>query len=91
MILGSPGFVPERLSEAREARGLTMVALAQMVDVTPQAISVYERGESTPRPEVLAKISTALNVPRHRFFVKSPQHSGGAVFYRSLAGTCQQK
>lgn len=62
-----------------------MVALAQMVDVTPQAISVYERGESTPRPEVLAKISTALNVPRHRFFVKSPQHSGGAVFYRSLA------
>jgi Zn-dependent peptidase ImmA (M78 family) len=63
-----------------------MVALAQMVDITPQAISTYERGESTPRPEVLAKISTVLNVPRSRFFARPMEEdSEGAVFYRSLA------
>ena len=57
MKSGTPGFVASRLREAREARALTGIALAEMVGVTRQAISNYEIGRGSPRPEVLKKIS----------------------------------
>ena len=60
MPVGTVGFVKERLTEARQARGLTKIALAEMVDVTPAAISQYENGPQTPRPEVMDKICEKL-------------------------------
>jgi transcriptional regulator with XRE-family HTH domain len=44
MTVGTAGFVKERLTEARQAFGLTKVALAEMLSVSPAAISQYETG-----------------------------------------------
>ena len=60
---GTTGFVGERLTEARESYGLTAAALANLVQVSPTAISQYERGKHTPRPELLAKIASKLEFP----------------------------
>ena len=41
MTVGTLGFVGARLTEARQAFGLTKVALAEMVNVSPVAITQY--------------------------------------------------
>ena len=46
MRKGIPGFVPERLVEAREARDMTQVTLAQLIGKTSStSIGRWERGE----------------------------------------------
>lgn len=85
MKLGTPGFVAFRLREAREARALTAVALAEMVGVTRQAISNYEIGHGSPRPEVLKRISEVLNVPSHRFSMPLYTSESKALFFRSMS------
>jgi Zn-dependent peptidase ImmA (M78 family)/DNA-binding XRE family transcriptional regulator len=85
---GTPGFVGSRLREAREARGLTGVTLSDLVDLTPQMISKYEHGESTPGPDVLQSMASALNMPVA--FFTMPQRgevSSAPIFFRSMAAT----
>lgn len=85
MRLGSPGFIGDRLREAREARGLTGIALADLLGVSRQAVSLYEKGEVTPGPEVLDRLAQVLNVPEV-FFRRPPRGAAiGTVFYRSFA------
>lgn len=84
---GTPGFLGERLRQAREARTLTITALAELLGVTKQAVSQYESGAQSPRPEVMNRIEQVLNLP-HLFFlrpIRTP--SQGRIFYRSLAST----
>ena len=82
MNIGTPGFHGERLTEARLARGLTAVALADVVGVTPQSISQYERNKQTPRSDVLDAIVTRLNVPRS-YFLRPPVPTDDApIFWR---------
>ena len=40
---GTPGFRGERLKQAREALGLTILSLADMLDVSRQTVSMYEK------------------------------------------------
>jgi Zn-dependent peptidase ImmA (M78 family)/transcriptional regulator with XRE-family HTH domain len=82
---GTPGFVGSRLREAREVRGLTAVTLAEIVEISPQAISQYEAGKSTPSPEVLHLLASAVNLPEHFFMRPQRPTEGGAVFYRSMS------
>ena len=42
---------------------MTGVALAEVIGVTPQSVSEYEKGKQTPRADVLDLISAHLNVP----------------------------
>jgi Zn-dependent peptidase ImmA (M78 family)/DNA-binding XRE family transcriptional regulator len=85
MTVGTPGFVHARLTEARESLGLTKVALSELIDVTPTAISQYESGAQSPRPEVLAAISDKLGFPR-AFFQRAPMaEEGSPIFWRSNA------
>ena len=83
---GVPGFVPSRLREAREARGLTAVALAAMVGLTPITLSNYETGKTAPRPETLKRIAETLNFPILHF--TRPQIVGRQeappIFWRSF-------
>jgi Zn-dependent peptidase ImmA (M78 family)/DNA-binding XRE family transcriptional regulator len=82
---GTPGFIGGRLRQAREARTLTITALAELLSVTKQAVSQYESGTQSPRPEVMNRIEQVLNLP-HIFFlrpIRTP--SVGAIFYRSRA------
>ncbi|MDP9412932.1 MAG: XRE family transcriptional regulator [Pseudomonadota bacterium] len=84
MTVGTPGFVSERLTEARESLGLTKVALSELIDVTPMAISQYESGTS-PRPEILDQVGQKLGFPRS-FFLRAPLPDDDApIFWRSNA------
>jgi len=87
MTAGTPGFVGERLRQAREARGLTTVALAELVGVTRSAISLYENGNATPQSEVLIKLSSKLSMPVAFFLKPINSHVEDTIFYRSLSST----
>lgn len=81
-----PEFIPERLREARLARGLTASELAEAIDVTRQAISQFELGHSAPGGVVLGKIVEKLGFPLSYFSKIKTQHASpaGATFFRSL-------
>jgi Zn-dependent peptidase ImmA (M78 family)/transcriptional regulator with XRE-family HTH domain len=86
MKLGTIGFVGERLREAREARGLTAISLAGIVGVTRAAVSQYEQGVQSPRPDVMSRICECLNLPL-AFFMRPPLTYDGTIYWRSLAST----
>lgn len=77
-------FVPERLTEAREARGLTKSELAMSLDVSHQMITKYEKGYSEPSAQVLNSMSEVLNMP-FSHFIKEFKTSKSVVFFRSQA------
>ena len=86
-MIGTTGFIGERLKQAREARGLTAVALARLLNVSPTAISHYEKGKHSPRPELMTSIASQLNLPEP-FFKRSllpGDRKERNIFWRSFA------
>lgn len=80
---GTPGFVGERLREAREARGLTAAAVSDLIGVTRAAVSQYENGAQSPHPDVMRKLAGQLNLPA-RFFLRGPfPEALGIIHFRS--------
>lgn len=63
----SDHFEPSRLTAIRSIREMTGKELAERVGVTPGAISHFEKGRTTPSPEVVRRMGSALQVPP-RFF-----------------------
>jgi Zn-dependent peptidase ImmA (M78 family) len=88
---GTPGFNGKRLKQARDIYGLTVTSLAEMIGISKQAISQFEKSEtgekgaSTPRPEILDKISTHFNFPRNFFLHESYIVNKTPIHYRSLS------
>lgn len=78
------GFIGVRLREAREARGLTAISLADLVGVSRQAIYQYETGIQSPRPEITEKLAEALKVPIS-YFRYIDEIETGTIFYRSMS------
>lgn len=64
-------FRSERLTLARELRGLTKSALADRVSKTPSAISQFESGRVHPDVKSVAALALALGV-EPRFFSVQP-------------------
>ncbi len=62
MSATTPGFVGERLTEARRARGISATDLAGLIGVSVQSISKYENGHQTPKLDVLHAIASKLTV-----------------------------
>ena len=85
MQLGSPGFRGNRLVDAREVRGVTGKALADVVGVSAGSISHYENGRQTPSGEVLSAMASALGFPEKFFFGRDRPTRQGTVFFRSGA------
>lgn len=81
---GTPGFLGPRLREAREARGLTAMSLAELLGVTRAAISNYELAGKSPSPEVMQRISNVLQMPESYFRYQIHKRNGGVIFYRSM-------
>jgi len=48
--------LPVLLREFRERKGLSMEEFGQLYGVTKQAVSLWESGDSRPRPELLRRI-----------------------------------
>ena len=86
MKSGTPGFIGARLKEAREARSLTAIALADLIGVSKQAVSQYENEIQSPRPDIVTKIASILQVPIS-YFRFSQKINMGTIFYRSMSAT----
>lgn len=75
-------FNPDRLTESREARGLTKSELASLIDVSQQMVTKYEKGQSDPSASVLNSMSKSLSLPLS-FFFKDFKTEESIVFFRS--------
>ena len=77
--------IPGRITEAREARVLSMGDLADRIGVTRQSVSKYERGIMNPSPDVLQSISFLLRFPIDFFYKEEMGMAAGRspLFFRS--------
>lgn len=87
MRVGTPGFVPARLTEARAARRIrTMKELAESLSVNQSTIGRWEKGEIAPDSEALAALSSVLEL-RREYFLRPVYESDQPMFHRQLAST----
>lgn len=76
---------PYRITEAREARKYNMKQLADLLEITKQAVSRYELGLSHPSSYIIEKMSTVLNFPISFFYKQRfADTSEGTVFFRTF-------
>ncbi|MGH8294615.1 MAG: ImmA/IrrE family metallo-endopeptidase [Acidimicrobiales bacterium] len=68
------GFTPERLTVARERRGLSRAGLARVAEVAERSIRNYEAGEDEPRDSSLRALASALDIPAE--FLSGPPLEG---------------
>jgi transcriptional regulator with XRE-family HTH domain len=64
---GSPD-VGLRVRELRRQRSLSLRALAEMCNVSPNTVSLIERGQSSPSVDTLQRLAMGLGVPIVAFF-----------------------
>lgn len=82
---GTPGFVPSRLTEAREARRVnTREALARALGKSASTIQRWEEGDASPEPDALIQLSSCLGV-RPEFFLRPSKKEERPTFFRSQA------
>lgn len=87
MKLNTPGFVGEKLREAREARGFNASELADLLEISRQSISKYENDLQSPSPQVMDKICQILMLPSD-FFLHARKRkidNESPIFYRSMS------
>jgi transcriptional regulator with XRE-family HTH domain len=68
--------VGTRLRELRQERGLSMRSLARLSGLSTNALSMIERGKTSPSVSTLYKLSEALEVPITAFFRTEPPRQG---------------
>jgi Zn-dependent peptidase ImmA (M78 family)/transcriptional regulator with XRE-family HTH domain len=80
-------IIPERIKEAREARGFTRETFADVLGITPQAVAQYEVGQHSPGPEIMAGIINTTEQPPGFFSAQRPsvRENFGTPYWRSLA------
>jgi len=64
--------ISERLKALREERDLSIRALGRLSGLSANALSVIERGLSSPSVSTLYKIAKALEIPVTAFFEEEP-------------------
>lgn len=81
------GFSGERLKTARIFRNLTITQLSDMLVVSKQAISQYEKNQSIPKAEVLFRIVKSLDFPMAYFNNDDTDIVVDNTFFRALLST----
>jgi Zn-dependent peptidase ImmA (M78 family) len=82
-------FDGRRLSVARRLQCMPRSELARRIEVSPAAVTQYERGLSRPTTTVLARISLTLGMPKE-FFSRGldiPEVRSTSAHFRSLRST----
>ena len=64
--------ISDRLKQLREERELSIRGLGRLSGLSANALSVIERGLSSPSVSTLYKIATALEIPVTAFFEETP-------------------
>lgn len=77
------GFIGRRLTEARQARGVSAVDLSGMIKISPQSLSKYENGHQMPQHEAVEGIAASLGFPKAYFFRAFGLADERPVFWRS--------
>ncbi|OUC57928.1 helix-turn-helix domain-containing protein [Acinetobacter seifertii] len=67
--------IAHRIRELRLARGYTLEMLATRCQVSRSAISLIERGETSPTAVVLEKLANGLEVPLTQIFINETSSS----------------
>jgi len=67
------------IRECRSAKGMTLIKLAELTELSVSYLSQLERDSISPSLKSLAKISQALNVPIVSFFLKQNDPPGRVV------------
>lgn len=77
--------MPSRITDAREARALSMGELAESIGVTRQSVSKYEKGLICPSVDVIQSISAVLEFPIDYFYKREAEDSmsSSPLFFRS--------
>lgn len=87
MRVGTLGFVPARLEEARAARRIkTQKDLAERLNVAASTVSRWEKGEIAPDAQALTELAAAFGV-RREFFLRPTCVSDRPMFHRALSST----
>ena len=87
MRVGTPGFVPARLVEARAARRISsQKALASLISVSPGSVSKWESGTHAPDADALVILANQLKV-RPEYFLRPTFTSSRPKFCRTLSST----
>ena len=73
MSMQAPPDVGSQLTALREQRGLSMRALAELCNLSPNTISLIERGTTSPSVSTLHQLASALKVPITAFFQGSDE------------------
>ena len=63
-----PPGVGYKVRELREQRGLSLRALAELCGISPNTVSLIERGTSSPSVDTLQSLAGGLGVPIVTFF-----------------------
>lgn len=66
--MGDKLLVGKRIREIRSSKGLSLRALAELSNLSTNAISLIERGDNSPTVSSLHSLATALAVPITAFF-----------------------
>jgi Zn-dependent peptidase ImmA (M78 family)/DNA-binding XRE family transcriptional regulator len=77
-------FSPQRLTLARQRRGLFIQELAARVGVNVKTVTRWEKGEKEPEPTNVDALARVLEFPREFFFGDTPPLLDDGAF-RSLA------
>ena len=89
MRIGTPGFVPARLTEIRHARRIpSRAALARRLNSSASTVSRWEDEDSdqTPDPATLLQLAGEMHV-RPEYFLRETCESDRPTFLRSLSST----
>lgn len=78
-------FNPKRLREARLIRGLSISELAEKINISKQAISQFELGDHTPKPETMMALINTLKFPKNFFYREYKEQFVGNTFFRANA------
>ncbi|MDH2591201.1 helix-turn-helix domain-containing protein [Acinetobacter nosocomialis] len=74
--------IAHRIRELRLARGYTLDVLAARCQVSRSAISLIERGETSPTAVVLEKLANGLEVPLTKIFTNETTNPSPQPFIR---------
>lgn len=70
-----PSRLPERIRSLREARGLSLRALADAAGISAAALSQIENGQTSPSVATLEKLAYGLRIPMAGFFAEEENGS----------------
>ncbi len=73
---------PEKITLAREARGLTQKELSQRLDIVQGTLSKIEQGLQNASDDFLKKLSEILNFPISFFSLSNKVHSPDVIYFR---------